>query len=177
MALLREELMKFSILQHIREAMPEYGFVLATQVEPTIEPADATVDVRLAFPTPGERTEEMNITTVAFGFNIDDGGKEGELGSTLTTYIHTVEVWVFGTEPAIAERVAYAIKSIARKGDDTIDLLDFNQEDNPMIDSLLVHKVQTQHQANASPRPWDQFCWTTTIQVEDTFYVNGAEEE
>ena len=169
-ALLREELMENSVLQKIREALPEYGLVLATQIDPTIEPGNANIHLRLAFPTPEERAEEMKITTVAFGFNIDDGGREMELGSTLTEYTHTLEVWTFATDPAIGRRVAHAIKHIARHGDDTIDLLDFGQKGNPQIDSLLVMKAQVQHVASNSARPWDQYLWTTSVVVMDSYY-------
>ena len=161
--ILREENVEYSMLQAIREGLPDYGFVIAPA-------GGANIVLREAFPTPEERSEPLTMTTVAFGFNIDDGGREMELGSNLTEYRHTLEVWTFATEPRLGRRVAHSIKHIVRKEDDNVPLLDFNQEENPVIDALLVLKAQVTHQANASPRPWDQFVWTTSIQVQDSFY-------
>lgn len=161
--ILREELVEYSVLRKIREGLPTYGFVLS--------PAEgANLTLREAFPTPEERLEALAITTVCFGFNIDDGGREMELGSTLTEYTHTLEVWTFATEPHFGRRVAHSLKHIVRKGGDLIPLLDFNQEGDPQIDAMIVHKAQVQHQANSSVRPWDQYVWTTAIAVQDTFY-------
>lgn len=161
--ILREELVEYSLLQKIVEGLPTYGFILS--------PAEkADVLVREAFPTPEERTQPLTISTVAFGFNIDDGGREVELGSNLTVYAHTLEVWTFAIEPRLGRRIAHAIKHVVRAGDDTVALLDYNQVGNPQIDSMLVRKAQVKHQANNSPRPWDQFVWTTSIVVADTFF-------
>lgn len=158
--ILREELIEYSTLQRLREKLPTYGFIL--------DPAEgATLKLREAFPTPEERLQDLDITTIAFGFNIDDGGREVELGSSLTEYRHTLEAWTFATEPRFGRRVAHAIKHIARHGDQTIPLIDYNQEGNPQIDSLLLLKAQVQHRPNSSPRPWDQFVWTTTLVVQD----------
>jgi hypothetical protein len=161
--ILREELVEASVLQKVREGLPEYGIV----VEPE---AGATVKLRESFPTPEERQEELAITTVCFGFNIDDGGRECELGSNLTEYKHTLEIWTFGTEPRFAKHLAHALKHVMRHGDDTINLYNYNEEGNPQIDSLLVDKAQVQHQANSSARPWDQYVYTTTVVVTDYFY-------
>jgi hypothetical protein len=160
--ILREELVEFSLLQYIREGLPTYGIVLAPD-------EGATVVLREAFPTPEERTEELEMTTVAFGFNIDDGGRPMELGSNLTEYTHTLEVWTFATEPRFGRHVAHAIKHIVRTDDASIPLLDYNQEEDPQIDVLLVKKAQVQHQANSSERPWDRYLWSTSVVVQDVF--------
>lgn len=160
--ILREELCEYSLLQCIREGLPGFGITLA--------PAEgADVKLREAFPTPEERQDELSITTVAFGFNIDDGGRQVELGSNLTEYTHTMEVWTFATEPRFGRHLAHAIKHLIRTGDASIPLHDYNQEGDPEIDRLLVGKVQVQHQANSSPRPWDRYVWTTSIVVTDYF--------
>lgn len=160
--ILREELVEYSLLQKIREGLPTYGIVLAPA-------GGATVILREAFPTPEERQEELTMTTVAFGFNIDDGGRPVELGSNLTEYRHTLEVWTFATEPRFGRHVAHAIKHIVRTNEASIPLLDYNQAENPAIDVLLVEKAQVQHQANSSPRPWDRYVWSTSVVVADFF--------
>lgn len=162
--LLREDLVELSVLRKIKEALPDFDYILAPA-------SGATLDVREAFPTPEERTKELEITTLAFGFNIDDGGRDVEMGSTLTEYKHTLVAWIFGTEPRFARQVAQSIKHIMRKADDAIPLLNFAEEGNPPIDVLRVDKVQVQHQANSSQRPWDQYVWTASSVVADTYYI------
>lgn len=162
--IIREELLEYSILQAIREGLPTYGFNL-TDGDP-----DQNLILREAFPTPEERAADLKMTTLAFGFNLDDGGRPAELGSTLTTYTHTIMAWTFALEPRFGRRLAHSIKHVMLGGDGTIDLLDFNQPEDPAIDSLEILKAQVQHQANPSPRPWDQFVWTTAISVRDTYY-------
>lgn len=159
--IIREELMEYSILQLLREKLPGFGFTLTGEGKDLL--------IREAFPTPEERTKELKETTLAFGFNIDDGGKPAELGSNLTTYMHTIMCWTFGLEPRFARHVAHAIKHIVWGGE-TLPLIDFNQEGDPVIDQLVVHKAQVQHQVNVSPRPWDQYVWTTALNISDTYY-------
>ena len=158
--LLREELVEYSVLQAIQEGLPGYGFA--------VNGSQPDLILREAFPTPDERTQPLTITTVAFGFNIDDGGREVELGSDLTQYMHTLELWTFATEPKFGRRVAHSMKHIARKRE--IPLRDYNQEGDPQIDSLWCAKAQVRHQANNSVRPWDQFVWTTSLVIRDYDY-------
>lgn len=162
--LLREDLVELSILRKIKEGLPAFDYVLAPET-------GATLEVKEAFPTPEERTKELTITTLAFGFNIDDGGRDVELGSTLTEYRHTLMAWVFGLEPRFARQVAQSIKHILRDADDAVPLLNFAEEGNPQIDTLRIEKVQVAHQGNNSQRPWDQYVFTATSVVSDTYYI------
>ena len=165
--LLREELVEASVLRCVVAGLPSYGFTL--QAEGFAGPAPNLV-VRETFPTPEERNGELEVCTLAFGFAVDDGGEPAEMGSTLTTYVHTLTCWVFGIEPRFARKVADSIKHIARVANDTIPLLDFDQDGDPQIDTMNVLKVQTQHQGNNSPRPWDLYVWTSAINVRDVAY-------
>lgn len=163
--ILREQLVEFSMLRAVKNGLelPEFDF--------KVSPAEgATLLVREAFPTPDERAAPLDITTLAFGFSIDDGGKPAELGSNLTTYRHTFTIWVFGTELQLARQVASSIKHILLTSAHLVPLLDFNQDESPEIDVLIMDKVQTQHQPNSSPRPWDRYVYTTSVVVEDTYY-------
>jgi hypothetical protein len=166
-ALLREELVELSVMRCITTGLPDYGYVLANGEVPQ---ESANLLVREAFPNPEERGQELLITTVAFGFNIDDGGELAELGTNLTRYTHTLMCWTFGLEPRFARRVAHTIKNIARRNLDHIPLLDFNQEDAPEIDVLNVIQSQVRHEVNNSPRPWDQYVFTTALAVRDYAY-------
>jgi len=167
-ALLREELVEYSVLRAIRAGLPAYGYTLLLADRSNL--ASANLEVREAFPTPEERSAELGITTLAFGFNVDDGGRLMELGSNLTEYTHTLTCWTFGLEPHFARRVAHTIKHIARGGNDSIPLLDFNQDGDPQIGVLPVEKVPVQHQVNSSARPWDRYVWTSAIVVQDVFF-------
>lgn len=166
-SLIREELVEASVMRAITTGLPDYGYQLASGNDPTT----GDVYVREAFPTPEERAEELMVTTVAFGFSIDDGGEPAEMGSNLTRYVHTLVVWIFGMDGAFARRLAHTIKNIARRNLDVLPLYDFNQpEPAPVIDALNVMKVQTRHEVNNSPRPWDRYVWTTSIAVMDIAY-------
>lgn len=167
--ILREDNVEYSLLRKIREGLTEMGYQLSA--DPTKpEPGDQLF-VRESFPTPEERTRELTLTTLAFGFAIDDGGRSIELGSTLTEFKHTLTCWVFGTEPHLARQIANAVKHIMRHEDDTVELLNFEEDPPVQIDVLRVEKTQTQHQGNSSKRPWDQYVWTTSIVVSDAYYV------
>lgn len=166
--LIREELVEASVMRAITQGLPDYGYTLANGNDP----ASGNVYVREAFPTPDERTEELKVTTLAFGFNIDDGGQAAELGSNLTRYVHTLICWVFATEPKFGRRLAHIVKSVVRRNLDVLPLYDFNADGDPQIDTLFVMKAQTRHEVNQSPRPWDRYVWTTAVSVQDIAYPN-----
>lgn len=168
-ALIREELVEMSVMRAITTGLPDYGYVLANGNGSPPVPG-ANLLVREAFPTPEERGQELTITTLAFGFNIDDGGQPAEMGSTLTRYTHMMMCWTFGLEVRFTRRIAHTVKNIARRHFDHIPLLDFNQEDNPEIDALTVMSTQVRHEVNNSPRPWDQYVFTCGISVRDYCY-------
>lgn len=162
--LLREDLVYYSILRKLKEELPEFGYVLAPE-----EKADLLV--REAWPTPEERTKELTINTLALSLAVDDGGRDAELGSTLTEYRHTIEGVVFGLELSFAFQVAQAVKHILRESDDAIPLLDFSQEGDPQIDTLRIDKVQVKHLPNNAARPWDQYVYGVACVVTDTYYI------
>jgi hypothetical protein len=161
--IIREELVELSVIRAITTALPLFGYVLSGDGQ--------NVLFREAFPTPTERAAELTMTTLAFGFNIDDGGEEAEMGTNLTKYVHTLVCWTFATSPTFGKRLAYTIKHIARMNLDSIALLDFNQQpDSPQIDTLTVRRVQSRHEVNNSARPWDKYVWTTSIAVQDVAF-------
>lgn len=166
--ILREELVEASVLHAVTTGLPDYGYVLL--LPDGSNASSANVHVREEFPTPDERQSEMKITTVAFGFNIDDGGRPMELGSNLTEYTHTLTAWTFGLDPQFARRLAYVIKHIVLRNAKVLPLYDFNQGGDPQIDVLIIEKAQVKHEVNNSPRPWDQYVWTCAVNVQDVYY-------
>ena len=165
--LLREELVEMSVMRAIATGLPDYGYVVENGSNSV---PGANILLREAFPTPEERAAELTITTLAFGFNIDDGGEPAELGSNLTRYVHTLLCWTFGLEMRYTRRVAHTIKNIARRNLDLISLNDFNQTPEVQIDAMSVMRTQVRHEVNNSPRPWDQYVFTTAIAVRDIYY-------
>lgn len=166
--ILREELVEASVLRAITLGLPDYNYTLLALDGSNA--STATVHVREQFPTPDERGGELKITTLAFGFNVDDGGREMEMGSNLTEYTHALTAWTFALDPSFGRRLANTLKHIMRRNGNVLPLYDFNQGGDPQIDSLVVDKVQVKHEVNNSPRPWDQYVWTTIISVQDVYY-------
>jgi hypothetical protein len=168
--LLREELVEASVLRAITTGLPNYG--IALQTNGFAGPAPNVI-VRESFPTPDERETPLSATTLAFGFNVDDGGEQAELGSTLTKYVHTLTAWIFALEPRFGRKVAYAIQHVCRVNLDLIPLLDFNADpaSPPQIDALNTLLVQVEHMGNNSVRPWDKYVWCAHINVRDCYYV------
>lgn len=160
----REDLVEQSVTIFVREGMTDWGYV------PDI------ADVREAFPTPDERDKTLAKAQIALGFNFDDGGRSVEMGSDLTEFMHTVEVWIFGTTPGEGRNIAHAIRALALTND-TIPILDIRDQANrPEIDALTKPERQAAvvtRQVASNPRPWDRFVWTTTLRLYDT-YSPGA---
>lgn len=127
--------------------------------------------MRDAFPTPDERASELDTTTVATGFNFDDGGRRAEMGSDLLLRVYTVEFWVFGTTPEYGTNVAHVIRRIF-EGDYRLPLLDIRDPAFPTSDYLTVFEprgIVVQRQVANDPRPWDMNVWTTSVKLEDYY--------
>lgn len=155
----REDLIEQSTTNFVREGMTAANYV------PRI------AEVREAFPTPTERDGTLTKTQIALGFNFDDGGRLAEMGSDLTEYLHTIEVWVFGRTPAEGRNTANAIKALILIAD-TIPIIDVRDNARPVLDQLVKpdrQPVVVSRQLAAEPRPWDRYVWTATIRLYDTY--------
>jgi hypothetical protein len=130
------------------------------------------VEVLDEFPE-GRFTGALDKNYVAFGYAFDDGGEQGELGSTLVRREHTIEVYVFATTDLWGRNLATAVRrAVETQG--VIPLLDFGEGDPPQqIDALSVMTVRASHVPVREPRPWEEHIWLTRIQVED--YYDAAE--
>lgn len=154
----REDMIEHSIRRYVTDALVARGY-------------DGTlVQVREAFPTLDERATELSVSQLAIGFNFDDGGRPMELGSDLTMFTHTVELWVFGTSPDLGRNLGQAVRRVLYAEDRLVPLLDVSQDGEPVIDQLIVDRAAVQRQISRDPRPWDQYVWTCTAKVEDTYY-------
>lgn len=130
----------------------------------------AEVEVLDEFPE-GRFKGVLDKNYVAFGYAFDDGGEQGELGSTLKRRLHTIEVYVFGTTDLWGRNLAGAVKK-AVETQGLIPLLDFGESDPPQqIDALVVmpRGVRTSSVPMREPRPWEEHIWLTRVQVEDYY--------
>jgi hypothetical protein len=110
---------------------------------------------------------------VAVGFNFDDGGKQGEMGSNLKHRLYTIEFFIIGKSGTWAKNLAQAVK-FALEADGTIPLIDVTQPTRPVIDSLVVASVSAEHQPIANPEPWQENIWTCHLRAEDTYDASAA---
>lgn len=137
---------------------------------------DTVLLVREAFPSVDERSEPLLITTLATGFNFDDGGRMVELGSDLTQRVYTIEFWTFATSPGMGRNVANVVKEIFERNH-VVPLHDYGDPAAPIIDHLVMLQdrgVQVQRQIATDPRQWDVNVFTTTVKFED-FYSPSSQ--
>lgn len=159
MAITREDQIEQSVFDHLKARLVEEGY------------NDGLVRLREAFPSLNERSSELKVTTVAIGFNFDDGGRLAECGSDLMYRVYTIEFWVFGMTPTLGRNVAHVIRAIF-EGDSIVPVKDIGVNGQPVIDQLSLldeRGVQVQRQVAIEPRPWDQNVWTTTARFEDYY--------
>lgn len=156
----REVKIEQSIMDYVRAALVEQGYT------------DELLTVREAFPGVGERSAPLSKTTLAIGFNFDDGGTQAELGSNLTRYLHTVEFWVFGTTVRLGRAVAYAVRD-ALKETGLVPLKDVGVAGQPVIDQIVLMEdrgVRVERQIATDPLAWDLNVYTATARFEDYAY-------
>lgn len=155
--ILREDMIQRSVREHAISRLPSWGYT----------PGDNLV-VRDSFPTADERVAELEQTTLAFGFHFDDGGTPSEMGSTLTLYVHTIELWIFALDPETGVNLANALKHIFRS-DYIVNLMNYEEDPPVAIDTMEADKVSVTRQIAPQPRPWDRFVWTTTVKLRDEY--------
>lgn len=154
----REDMIEQSIQEYVK------GQLVANGYDETV------VHVRDAFPSLDERATEMTVSQLAVGFNFDNGGRRMELGSDLTMFTHTVELWVFGMDPDSGRNIANMTRRILYGNDFLVPLLDISQPGDPVIDQLIVNTAAVNRQIARDPRPWDLYVWTVVSKIEDTYY-------
>jgi hypothetical protein len=152
----REQLIEQSVTDYVRDAIfGEYGYS-ADKVE-LVESFDFT-----------QTRESLTKNIVALGFSFDDGGTQAELGSALTTRVHTIEFFAFGLTNTWARNLANAIKHVLER-DGRIPLRDYADPAKPIIDWLCTDNARASRQPIPDPEPWQEYVWTTYVQLEDTY--------
>lgn len=108
---------------------------------------------------------------IATGFDLDDEGRQAEMGSDLIERQYTIQLWTFAATNVTARNVAHALK-FALEHDGTIPLLDISAEGAPEIDRLVVEGVTAERQPFPDPEPWQENVWTTTVSVRDVYFAS-----
>jgi hypothetical protein len=155
----REDMVEQSVTEWVRNAIFVVRGFPASDVE-----------LRESFPHELGEGSVLGKNLIAAGYDFDDGGEQAELGSDLMVRRYTIEFFVFGQTRTWAKNLANNIK-FALDVDGTIPLLDISQVPPVEIDRLVVISPRTARQPVADPEPWQEFIWTTTVQIEDTYHA------
>lgn len=152
----REQLIEQSVTDYVRTAIfDEYGY------------SEDKVELVESFDFSHVReTLERNI--IALGFSFDDGGTQAEIGSALTTRVHTIEFFAFGITNTWARNLANVVKHVVER-DGRVPLRDYADPAKPIIDWLITYTARSARQPVPDPEPWQEYVWTTHVQVEDTY--------
>lgn len=108
---------------------------------------------------------------LAMGFNFDDGGQEGEVGSTLVRKLITIEFFIIAQNATWGRNLKNALVS-SFEHDRVVPLLDIGVSDPPIqIDALPVISVTGGREPIPDPAPWQKFIWTVQLKLEDEYMV------
>lgn len=153
----REEKIEQSIQRYVRGMLFDRFHYPADQVE-----------LLNFFPT-NRFSKALDKTYVATGFNFDDGGQSGEMGSDLVHRVYTIELWVFGHSPVWGRNVANATKA-ALEQESTLPLLDFGGDESE-IDRLTIppRGLRSRQVSVREPRPWEENVFVVTVNIEDYY--------
>lgn len=156
----REDCVTQSVIEHVRLQLIARGY--PQELWELVEPFNAQRITAL-------HAEGKQL--LAAGFNFDSPPQAAEMGSTLTLRQYHIEFIVFGTTMTWAKNLAAAIKfgCDADGEGGTIALLDYDQEDAPEIDRLVVLGSTSRPEPIADPEPWQEFVWLTSVEVEDLY--------
>lgn len=153
----REDLIEQSVTEWVREQ------IFTVRAYPTSQ-----VDLVESYPY---KMRELDKNIIALGFNFDDNGEQAEMGSDLKRRVYTIEHFVFGKTNTYARNLANVLK-FALDVAGTIPLLDIAQDPPVEIDRLMVIGVRAERQVVNNPEPWEEFVWTTTLQLEDVYVAS-----
>lgn len=161
--LAREDLITQSLQVHLRTNLTTLGYIAKVEI----------LDAYSAELMDERYPNGLDKTLIATAFQFDDGGTAVELGSTLTSYLHTLDFLVFGHTAVWGRNVAYVVKQIFQTDESAIPLLDFSLPSRPILDWLPVEEVSTEREATSfEAKQWAQHAWSTRVRVSDeTFAV------
>lgn len=130
----------------------------------------ADVEVMEAFPH-DVFDGPLDKNYIAAGFDEDDGGAAGEMGSDLIVRVHNIELFVFAKSPGWGRNLGPTVRDIFDVGN--IPIYDIRQAGAPEIDRLVILQSSGDHQPVADPKPWEENVWVVTLQAEDAYYSSS----
>jgi hypothetical protein len=113
----------------------------------------------------------LDHSYIAYGFDVDDGGAAGEMGSDLVVRVHDAEIFVFAHSPAFGRNLGPTIRDTFDVR--TIPLLDVREQGRPEIDRLVVESASADRQPIPDPKPWEENVWLVTVRLSDEYYASG----
>lgn len=129
-------------------------------------PADKVVFLD-SYPTNDRMRQPLDRNYIAVGFSADDGGRQAELGSSLTRRLYTTDFYVFGLSRVWGRNLAGVLRA-SLEADKTINLLDPMNND-AVIGYVNVEFVSAQQAVTRDPRPWEENAFITRLRVEDYY--------
>jgi hypothetical protein len=135
-------------------------------------PADK-VELLDEFPYNRWDMEKLDKTYIAVGFNFDDGGRQGEMGSDLRERQYNIEFFVFGTTSVWGRNIANVVK-FSLEQDGNIPLKDYTTSGHPVFDAVVLDEVSSEKIPVQDPRPWQENTWVVRLRVTDTYYASAA---
>lgn len=136
-------------------------------------PADQVQLLDAFQPSKFEPLSTLDKNYVSIGFNFDDGGTQGELGSSLRRRMYTIEVWVVAVTPVAGRNLANAVRdSLEESG--IVPLKDLTQPGAPVFDALIVERVRADRQPVPDPRPWQENVWVVAVELYDEYYARSG---
>lgn len=158
MAITREDIINQSMQEYVRQQI----FNVRNYPQDQIEILNAY---------PHNRFEgRLDKNYIAVGFDYDDEGRAGEVGSDLTIREYSIELFIFGISPVWGRNLANAVKFSLDK-EKVLPLLDISQIGKPHFDNLPILGVSAAHQIVPKPQPFEENVWVVSSRVEDTYYA------
>lgn len=159
----REDMVEQSVTDYLRvKLFDERGY-----------PTDRVEIVDAFQPSHFEATVNLDRNYVALGFNFDNGGVPGEMGSDLIRRTYTIEVWVIAQTPQMGRNLANAIRD-SLQSEATIPLRNISAAGAPEIDRLIVDPVRVERQPVPDPKPWQENIWIVYAPVVDEYYASAV---
>lgn len=162
----REDMIVQSAQDHLREGL----FTTVGYPPSKVELVDG-FDARLFDEKFGDGGLDKSYIAAAYQF--DDGGRQAELGSALTRYLHTVDFLVLGWTATWGRNLAQVTKAILSTDEGSLPLRDYGTVGKPIIDRLEIEEVSAQREFTFEPRPWNTFAWTVRLRLLDYVYATG----
>lgn len=114
---------------------------------------------------------KLTVNYIAAGFNFDDGGRAGEIGSDFTRRVYLMEFFVFGVDSTYGKTLADTIKALFEP-QALVPLRDIGNTGELTGETMLVESSRSQHVPVRDPRPWEYFVYQVQVRMIDEYYAS-----